>query len=259
MALLARQDLPYSHVKAVIPSRGNICFDKQMEVFDKVLEEISIFVQPDQNTRLEHARYELKPENFKTLACPVACRLRSFGSLDFAEYMNRAEIYEKKYSHDLPNTLSPWLGYRMYNFDKLYSKRFDSVKGVAALLTQPSFFTLMHHILGRVSFLILTAKPVCSGFRFFDSDSGVDIIEESIEEIGERIGIWNRLGGQDRNLKESGVHCAKRMELGSPIPFFGFTNMDPIISSFSVNYNQRLQFPRISTNHLSLNFIGAIY
>uniref|UniRef100_A0AC34GT70 E3 ubiquitin-protein ligase n=1 Tax=Panagrolaimus sp. ES5 TaxID=591445 RepID=A0AC34GT70_9BILA len=150
ITLLARQDLPYSHVKAVIPSRGNICFDKQMEVFDDILNEVANFVEPDQDNSLQHGRYELKKEHFDENVCPVFCRLRSFGGLDYSEFVNRVDIHERAKSTNLPTSVSPWLGYRMYNFDQLYANRFEHVKSIAALLTQPSFFALMHHIINKV-------------------------------------------------------------------------------------------------------------
>uniref|UniRef100_A0A914YR71 E3 ubiquitin-protein ligase n=1 Tax=Panagrolaimus superbus TaxID=310955 RepID=A0A914YR71_9BILA len=150
ITLLARQDLPYSHVKAVIPSRGNICFDKQMEVFDEILNEVANFVEPDQDNSLQHGRYELKKEYFDNNVCPVFCRLRSFGALDYSEFVNRVDAHERTKSTNLPPSVSPWLGYRLYNFDQLYANRFEHVKSIAALLTQPSFFALMHQIINKV-------------------------------------------------------------------------------------------------------------
>ncbi|KAE9551073.1 hypothetical protein FO519_005710 [Halicephalobus sp. NKZ332] len=152
VALLARQDLPYSHVRAVIPTRGNIAFDQQVTVFDKLIEEVANFVEPDQNNSLQYGRYELKEELYETKVCPAFCRLRSFGMVDFNEFMKRMDSRDKaKCGPSLPATCSAWLPYRMYDFDKLYEKKFKSVRGVAALLTQPTFFLLCQRILLKVN------------------------------------------------------------------------------------------------------------
>jgi len=152
IALLARQDLPYSHVRAVIPTRGNIAFDQQVTVFDKLIGEVANFVEPDQNNSLQYGRYELKEELYETKVCPAFCRLRSFGMVDFNEFMNRMDSRDRvKCEPSLSSTCSAWLPYRMYDFDKLYEKRFTYVRGVAAILTQPTFFILCQRILLKIN------------------------------------------------------------------------------------------------------------
>uniref|UniRef100_A0AC34PXA7 E3 ubiquitin-protein ligase n=1 Tax=Panagrolaimus sp. JU765 TaxID=591449 RepID=A0AC34PXA7_9BILA len=150
IALLARQNLPYSHVRAVIPTRGNLSFDQQMAVFDQIIGRVANFVEPDQNHSLQHGRFELKDELYETRVCPVFCRLRSFGMVDYSEFTNRMESRDRE-KCSLPSAVAPWLPFRSYDFDKLYQNRFKSVRGTPALLTQPSFFILCQKILRKVN------------------------------------------------------------------------------------------------------------
>uniref|UniRef100_A0A7E4VJZ5 E3 ubiquitin-protein ligase n=1 Tax=Panagrellus redivivus TaxID=6233 RepID=A0A7E4VJZ5_PANRE len=200
IALLARQDLPYSHIRVVIPNRGNAPYEQNSTEFDAAIDSVANFVEPDRDNSLQHGRFELKRQLYDTHVCPVFCRLRSFGAVDFNEFSTRLEEHDRKIGK-IPSHVTPWLGYRLIDFDKDYANRFETVKPVAALLTQPSFFAFVARVLNWTNGLETPASLILQQAIYLLSLScQVLRSEKTFEACRDRLFRHN-------DYQESPFHC----------------------------------------------------
>uniref|UniRef100_A0A915DUL2 E3 ubiquitin-protein ligase n=1 Tax=Ditylenchus dipsaci TaxID=166011 RepID=A0A915DUL2_9BILA len=144
---------PHSKLRQSIPARGIRIDEKYSLIFDKVLNEISDFSQPDQGEMYQGGLYTLKESVWAQEFDPVLCRMRCNNAREFhslvikAEERDLARLKQSNSEDRKWNAQHLWLGYRLVNFDA--KGCFEAIQPAWALLTQPTFFYIMQFILNR--------------------------------------------------------------------------------------------------------------